>query len=164
VSDPSLSRHSVNCTAVAQSMQFRLAYISVRVLYHLKRKYVCLFRSCQVFNIPCALAPNIGALLSCRFIAGVFASSPLTLAGGSISDIWNTEERGFAIALFAAAPYSGPVLGPIGMLLLCCPSSTLADITISSWRMDWFGSRLAMDSMGQHDLYVPESLQTFVSR
>lgn len=58
-------------------------------------------------------APNIGALLSCRFICGFFAAAPLTLAGGAISDVWDTNERGFAIALFAAAPYGGPVLGPI---------------------------------------------------
>lgn len=58
-------------------------------------------------------APNIGALLSCRFLCGFFAAAPLTLAGGAISDVWDTDERGFAIALFAAAPYGGPVLGPI---------------------------------------------------
>lgn len=66
-----------------------------------------------VFNIPCALAPNIGTLLVCRFLCGFFASAPLTLAGGTISDVWDNNERGLAIALFAAAPYGGPVLGPI---------------------------------------------------
>ncbi|KAJ7735133.1 MFS general substrate transporter [Mycena maculata] len=66
-----------------------------------------------VFNIPCALAPNIQTLLVCRFLCGFFASAPLTLAGGTISDIWDNNERGLAIALFAAAPYGGPVLGPI---------------------------------------------------
>ncbi|KAJ7165627.1 MFS general substrate transporter [Mycena crocata] len=66
-----------------------------------------------VFNIPCALAPNIETLLVCRFLSGLFASAPLTLAGGTISDIWDNNERGLAIALFAAAPYGGPVLGPI---------------------------------------------------
>ncbi|KAJ7071730.1 MFS general substrate transporter [Mycena belliarum] len=66
-----------------------------------------------VFNIPCALAPNIQTLLVCRFLSGFFASAPLTLAGGTISDIWDNNERGFAIALFAAAPYGGPVVGPI---------------------------------------------------
>lgn len=59
------------------------------------------------------MAPNIQTLLICRFICGVFSSSPLALAGGTISDIWDNEERGFAIALFAAAPYGGPILGPI---------------------------------------------------
>ncbi|KXG51270.1 Major facilitator superfamily domain, general substrate transporter [Penicillium griseofulvum] len=66
-----------------------------------------------IFNIPCALAPNIGCLLACRFLCGVFSSSGLSLAGGTIADIWSIEERGMAIAYFAAAPYCGPVLGPI---------------------------------------------------
>ncbi|OQE15704.1 hypothetical protein PENSTE_c027G05631 [Penicillium steckii] len=66
-----------------------------------------------IFNIPCALSPNIGGLLVCRFLCGVFSSSGLSLAGGTIADIWKTEERGMAIAYFAAAPYCGPVIGPI---------------------------------------------------
>jgi multidrug resistance protein len=66
-----------------------------------------------IFNIPCALAPNLGCLLACRFLAGFFGSGPLTLAGGTIADIWGPKERGFAIALFAAAPYGGPVIGPL---------------------------------------------------
>lgn len=66
-----------------------------------------------IFNIPCALAPNIGALLACRFLCGVFSSSGLSLAGGTIADVWSIEERGMAIAYFAAAPYCGPVIGPI---------------------------------------------------
>lgn len=66
-----------------------------------------------IFNIPCALSPNIGGLLVSRFLCGVFSSSGLSLAGGTIADIWNIEERGMAIAYFAAGPYAGPVLGPI---------------------------------------------------
>ena len=66
-----------------------------------------------VFNIPCALAKNIGTLLVSRFLCGFFGSGPFALAGGTIADIWDNNERGLAIALFAAAPYGGPVLGPI---------------------------------------------------
>lgn len=66
-----------------------------------------------IFNIPCALSPNIGGLLACRFLCGVFSSSGLSLAGGTIADVWRIEERGLAIAYFAAAPYCGPVVGPI---------------------------------------------------
>jgi multidrug resistance protein len=66
-----------------------------------------------IFNIPCALFPNIGGLLVCRFLCGVFSSSGLSLAGGTIADIWDMEDRGMAIAFFAAAPYGGPVVGPI---------------------------------------------------
>jgi multidrug resistance protein len=66
-----------------------------------------------IFNIPCALAPNIGGLLASRFLCGVFGGSVLSLAGGTIADIWDMEHRGLAIAYFAAAPYCGPVLGPL---------------------------------------------------
>jgi multidrug resistance protein len=66
-----------------------------------------------IFNIPCALSPNIGGLLVCRFLCGVFSSSGLSLAGGTIADIWDLNDRGMAIAFFAAAPYGGPVFGPI---------------------------------------------------
>ncbi|KAL3482114.1 major facilitator superfamily domain-containing protein [Aspergillus californicus] len=81
-----------------------------------------------IFNIPCALSPNIGGLLVCRFLCGVFSSSGLSLAGGTIADIWSIEERGMAIAYFAAAPYCGPVIGPI----VC------GWITVGSGRLDLF--------------------------
>jgi multidrug resistance protein len=81
-----------------------------------------------IFNIPCALSPNIGGLLVGRFLCGVFSSSGLSLAGGTIADIWNIEERGMAIAYFAAAPYCGPVLRPI----VC------GWINVGSYRLDLF--------------------------
>ncbi|KAJ5474773.1 Major facilitator superfamily domaingeneral substrate transporter [Penicillium sp. IBT 31633x] len=81
-----------------------------------------------IFNIPCALSPNIGGLLASRFLCGVFSSSGLSLAGGTIADIWKIRERGMAIAYFAAAPYCGPVLGPI----VC------GWINIGSHRLDLF--------------------------
>lgn len=66
-----------------------------------------------ILNIPCALSPTIAGQLVARFLSGVFASSVLVLAGGVIADVWDGDERGMAIAFFAAAPYSGPVLGPL---------------------------------------------------
>ncbi|KIY72213.1 MFS general substrate transporter [Cylindrobasidium torrendii FP15055 ss-10] len=66
-----------------------------------------------IFCIPCAVAKNVETLMICRFFCGVFASGPLTLAGSTISDIWDNNERGIAIALFAAAPYGGAALGPL---------------------------------------------------
>ncbi|KAH8809187.1 major facilitator superfamily domain-containing protein [Xylogone sp. PMI_703] len=75
--------------------------------------YIISFGLYVIFNIPCALSPNIGGLLACRFLCGVFSSSGLALAGGTIADVWNVKDRGMAIAYFAAAPYCGPVIGPI---------------------------------------------------
>ncbi|GMM37714.1 spermine transporter [Saccharomycopsis crataegensis] len=66
-----------------------------------------------IFQIPCAMSPNIGGLLACRFLCGVFASSGLTLVGGSIADMFPQETRGLGISFFAFCPYSGPVFGPL---------------------------------------------------
>lgn len=66
-----------------------------------------------VFIIPCADAKNIGTLLVCRFIDGVAFSAPITLVGGSLSDLWTTKERGTPMAFFSAAPFLGPVMGPL---------------------------------------------------
>ncbi|KAI8986005.1 major facilitator superfamily domain-containing protein [Pilobolus umbonatus] len=82
-------------------------------LYGRKPIYVIALGIYTIFNIPCAVAQNIETILVSRFFAGFFASCSLTLAGGSIADLFPTETRGNAIAYFAAAPYAGPVLGPI---------------------------------------------------
>ncbi|KAK6392646.1 hypothetical protein LTR65_003419 [Meristemomyces frigidus] len=75
-------------------------YISTLVIY-------------MIFVMASALSPNIGAQLAFRFIAGCFASTPLTCAGGSISDLWNPMERVFAFPIFANAAFTGPLLGPV---------------------------------------------------
>lgn len=66
-----------------------------------------------IFIIPCAVAQNIATLLVCRLIDGIAFSAPMTLIGGSLSDIWPTKSRGVAMAVFSAAPFLGPVMGPL---------------------------------------------------
>ncbi|KAI5951119.1 TPO3 [Candida jiufengensis] len=73
--------------------------------------YFISFGLYTIFNIPCALSPNIGGLLACRFICGVCASSALTNVGASLVDIHSEETRGLAIAFFSFSPYSAPILG-----------------------------------------------------
>ncbi|GMM36154.1 hypothetical protein DASC09_034790 [Saccharomycopsis crataegensis] len=66
-----------------------------------------------IFIIPCAVAKNIGTLLVCRLIDGIAFSAPITLIGGSLSDIFLSHERGAAMAVFSAAPFLGPIIGPL---------------------------------------------------
>ncbi|KAF7549607.1 hypothetical protein G7Z17_g6269 [Cylindrodendrum hubeiense] len=66
-----------------------------------------------VFIIPCALAKNIETLLVCRAIDGIAFSAPMTLVGGTLADLWRTEERGVPMAAFSAAPFIGPAIGPL---------------------------------------------------
>jgi len=62
--------------------------------------------------VTCA-SQNIQSVLVFRFLAGFFGSSPLANAGGTISDVLDANSRGLGMALFAAAPFLGPSLGPI---------------------------------------------------
>ncbi|MBO1764917.1 MFS transporter, partial [Escherichia coli] len=66
-----------------------------------------------IFTIPGAVAQNIGTLLVTRFIAGVSFSAPMTLVGGTLADLWRSEERGVPMAFFSAAPFIGPGVGPL---------------------------------------------------
>lgn len=58
-------------------------------------------------------SPHIAVLLVLRFLAGAFGSSALTNSGGTISDCHTPDQRGLAMAIFAAAPFLGPTLGPL---------------------------------------------------
>ncbi|KAJ5522101.1 hypothetical protein N7527_006216 [Penicillium freii] len=60
-----------------------------------------------------ALTPNIGGQFVFRFLAGVCGAAPLTVAGGSISDIWNALEKTFGFPIFAIPAFGGPILGPV---------------------------------------------------
>ncbi|KAJ7492738.1 major facilitator superfamily domain-containing protein [Mycena latifolia] len=65
-----------------------------------------------LFQVAAALARNGASLLVFRFIGGVFAAAPLTNSGAIISDIWDSNTRGKALAMFTLAPFAGPTLGP----------------------------------------------------
>lgn len=69
--------------------------------------YICTLAIYMCFLVGCGLAPNIGGQLAMRFIAGCFASTPLTCAGGTISDLWSPLERVFSFPIFANAAFTG---------------------------------------------------------
>jgi len=61
-----------------------------------------------VFQIPLALAPNIGTIIVCRLIAGFAGSAPLTNTGGTVSDLWKRNESGFAMMVYGFSSTFGP--------------------------------------------------------
>lgn len=65
-----------------------------------------------VFSAACTADRNVATLLVLRFFAGAFGSSPLTNAGGVISDVFEANERSIAMGVFSLAPAMGPTLGP----------------------------------------------------
>jgi multidrug resistance protein len=66
-----------------------------------------------VWQIGCALSPNITALIIMRFLAGIGGSGCLTIGGGVIADLFPREQRGMATSIYSMGPLMGPVIGPI---------------------------------------------------
>ncbi|KAJ5594128.1 uncharacterized protein N7459_000336 [Penicillium hispanicum] len=81
----------------------------------------------MIFVMGSALAPNIGAQLAFRFLAGIFGCPPLTCAGGTIADLWNPLEKTIFFPLYAILSFGGPVLGPV-------IASYMGQTGVLSWR------------------------------
>lgn len=65
------------------------------------------------FTVLCAWAPNFGAMLVGRFLAGTMSSAALSNAPGVIADLWDVDNRGNALGLFSALTWLGTSLGPV---------------------------------------------------
>jgi len=63
-----------------------------------------------VFNVGATVSNSIGALITLRFFAGAFGSSPLVVAGGVIADMFEPRLRGLAIAAWSACAFTGPAV------------------------------------------------------
>lgn len=72
---------------------------------------LCLY---TIFTMATALAPNWAAFLVFRFLAGTFASPPLSVTGGSIADVFSEKiERGRANVMWSTGTLVGPLAGPV---------------------------------------------------
>jgi multidrug resistance protein len=63
-----------------------------------------------LLQIPAALAPNIGAIITVRLLQGFFGSAPLTNSGGTVGDLWLRDESGNAMAIYGLSSTMGPPL------------------------------------------------------
>lgn len=66
----------------------------------------------NIWQLPCALAPNFGSLVVGRFLGG------LSSAGGSVTlgmtaDMWEPQDQGFAVAYVVLSSVGGTSIGPI---------------------------------------------------
>jgi MFS family permease len=64
-----------------------------------------------LFTLGAGFSQTFGALVACRFLAGIFASPPLVVGAGTIADIRKPEHRALTTTLFALCPFLGPALG-----------------------------------------------------
>jgi MFS family permease len=77
--------------------------------------YITSFPISMLFTMGVGLSKNVETLLILRFLTGTFASPALSIAAGTISDVWARDpvDMSFSVALFCLAPFLGPVIGPV---------------------------------------------------
>ncbi|KAI5820657.1 major facilitator superfamily domain-containing protein [Pyronema omphalodes] len=75
--------------------------------------YLVSFSCFTLLLLPCALAPNIIVLLVFRFLTGMAGSAFLSVAGGTVGDMFSGSELGAPMMIYTASPFVGPELGPL---------------------------------------------------
>ncbi|CCG84646.1 protein of unknown function [Taphrina deformans PYCC 5710] len=66
-----------------------------------------------IWQIPCAFAKNIETMLIVRYLAGFSGAAFLSVAGGSVSDLFSGPKLTLPMAIFSCSPFLGPVFGPL---------------------------------------------------
>ncbi|CEP20543.1 YHK8 [Cyberlindnera jadinii] len=68
---------------------------------------------CTCFEFLTEFSPNYGGMLFGRFMSGFFGSCFLSIAGGTVTDIFKKHEIGVPMCIYSLAPFMGPSLGPL---------------------------------------------------
>jgi multidrug resistance protein len=82
-------------------------------MYGRRPIYICALACFTILCIPCALAPNIEAILITRFFGAFCGSAMVSNAPGTVSDIISDEYRALAFSIWSIGPMNGPVIGPL---------------------------------------------------
>ncbi|KII94713.1 hypothetical protein PLICRDRAFT_47737 [Plicaturopsis crispa FD-325 SS-3] len=84
---------------------------------------------------PIVFAPNLPVYLVFRFLTGFSGSAFLSVAGGSVSDLFTNDTVGNPMAVYTMSPFIGPVLGPLlgGYATLSLAPFLLIDTNLN-WR------------------------------
>lgn len=75
--------------------------------------YIVSFVLFVIWLVPCAVAQNIQTLLVARFFDGVAGSAFLSVAGGTVGDMFSRDELQAPMMIFTASPFIGPPIGPL---------------------------------------------------
>ncbi|KAJ7902327.1 MFS general substrate transporter [Mycena leptocephala] len=66
-----------------------------------------------LLSLPVVFAPNLAVILVFRFLLGTAGASFLSVAGGSIADMFAGPKVATPMAVYTISPFLGPVFGPL---------------------------------------------------
>lgn len=74
--------------------------------------YLVAFSVYLIWIVPSAVARNIGTMIVARFFQGLAGSAFLSVAGGTVGDLFTPIEMQAPMTLFTISPFLGPSAGP----------------------------------------------------
>ncbi|GAA5839145.1 hypothetical protein JCM3766R1_002270 [Sporobolomyces carnicolor] len=112
--------------------------------------YIVGFTCFLAFQGGVAASQNIQTLLICRFFAGAGGAAFLSVAGGTVTDVFRPAKVGSPMTCFSASTFLGPTVGPV--------ISGFVNQN-ANWRITWY----ALLGWGGVELcllvlFVPETL------
>ncbi|KAJ7467091.1 major facilitator superfamily domain-containing protein [Mycena latifolia] len=66
-----------------------------------------------LLSLPVVFAPNLAVVVVFRFLLGTAGASFLSVAGGSVADMFPGPTVGTPMAVYTLCPFLGPVFGPL---------------------------------------------------
>lgn len=89
------------------------------------RRYIYIFAYIGfiIWLIPCAVAQNIQTMIVARFFNGLAGSAFLSVAGGTVGDMFNRETLQAPMLIYSASPFLGPALAPVMGGFICYNTS-----------------------------------------
>lgn len=78
--------------------------------------YVIGFALFLIWLIPCAVSRNIETMLIARFFDGLAGSAFLSVAGGTVGDMFTKEKLTGPMVIYSAAPFLGPGKHNVGSI------------------------------------------------
>ncbi|KAN0083843.1 Major facilitator superfamily domain containing protein [Elaphomyces granulatus] len=101
----------------------------------------------NIWQLPCALAPNFGTIIVCRFLGGLSsAGGSVTL--GMIADMWRPDEQQYAVAYIVLSSVAGSAIAPI-------IGGFVAEYL--SWRWNFWIQLILGVSVEVIHLFIPET-------
>ncbi|KAJ5597166.1 hypothetical protein N7450_003624 [Penicillium hetheringtonii] len=67
---------------------------------------------CGIFTVACAAAKDLQTIMICRFFAGLFAASPISVVPAVFADMYSHVQRGMIMSIFCMAVFIGPFAAP----------------------------------------------------
>lgn len=88
-------------------------YAPLSELYGRQRLLIISSFGFVLFMFATATAENLQTIMICRFFAGFVGAAPLAIVPACFFDMYDNENRGTAVVVFAMGVFMGPILAPV---------------------------------------------------